>query len=107
MLTVTPSTGLAQDVFDDDPPEGTPLTAEELEATGRTMAQGKHLVSVLGRYRYGATDQIQVGTNGWEWIGGPNLNVGFEAYSDDKHAIRSRSTRWSTTRLAPRPRLPT
>ena len=87
LLAVAPGTGLAQDVFDDDPPEGTPLTAEELEATGRTMAQGKHLVSVLGRYRYGATDKVQVGTNGWEWIGGPNLNVGVEAYSDDKHAV--------------------
>ncbi len=82
-----PGTSLAQDVFDDDPPEGTALTANELEATGRTMESGKHLVSVLGRYRYGATDWFQVGTNGWEWIGGPNVNVGFTAYADDKHAI--------------------
>ena len=82
-----PGTSLAQDVFDDDPPEGTALTANELEATGRTMESGKHLVSVMGRYRYGATDWFQVGTNGWEWIGGPNVNLGFTAYADEKHAV--------------------
>jgi hypothetical protein len=87
VAVVLPTVAGAQDVFDDDPPEGTPLSANELEATGRTMEAGKHLVSVMGRYRYGATDWFQVGTNGWEWIGGPNINLGFTPYADEKHAV--------------------
>lgn len=83
-----PSLALAQDVFDDDGPTGTALTANELEGTGRTMEAGKHLVSVMGRYRYGVTDWFQVGTTGIEWIlMGPSLNVGFTPYADDRHSI--------------------
>jgi|GEM_PF-3725224 len=87
LATVVPASALAQDVINDDPPEGTPLSGNELEATGRTMEAGKHLVSVAGRYRYGVTDWFQTGTNGWEWIGGPNVNLGFTPYADDKHAV--------------------
>jgi hypothetical protein len=51
------------------------------------MEAGKHLVSVAGRYRYGVNEWFQVGTTGYEWMAGPNLNMGFTPYADDKHAI--------------------
>lgn len=77
----------AQDMIDDDPPEGTPLSAHELEGTGRTMEAGKHQISLAGRYRYGATEWFQVGTTGYEWAAGPNVHMGFTAFADDKHAL--------------------
>jgi len=86
-VSLLPGLALAQDVIDDDPPEGTPITGNELEVTGRTMEKGKHLVSVFGRYRYGVTDWFQAGSNGLEWIAGPNVNVGFSPYADDKHSV--------------------
>jgi len=86
-VSLLPGLALAQDVIDDDPPDGTPITANELEVTGRTMEGGKHLVSVFGRYRYGVTDWFQAGTNGLEWVAGPNLNIGFTPYAADKHAV--------------------
>ena len=78
---------LAQDVFDDDAPEGTPITGNELEATGRTLGQGSHTVSILGRYRYGATDWLQVGSTAYEWAAGPNLHVAFQPFANDQHAV--------------------
>lgn len=84
---VVPTGALAQDLIGDDPVEGTPLSANELEGTGRTMESGKHLVSVLGRYRYGVSDWFQVGTTGYEWIAGPNVNLGFSPYAEDNHAV--------------------
>ena len=86
-VSLLSSTALAQDVLRDDPPEGTPITGNELEVTGRTMEGGKHLVSVFGRYRYGVTDWFQAGTKAFEWLGGPNANIGFSPYASDKHAV--------------------
>lgn len=86
-VSLLSSTAMAQDVLGDDPPEGTPITGNELEVTGRTMESGKHLVSVFGRYRYGVTDWFQAGTKAFEWFGGPNANIGFTPYASDKHAV--------------------
>ncbi len=77
----------AQDVVGGEPATGTPITANELEVTGRTMEKGKHLVSIAGRYRYGVTDWFQTGSTAYLWAAGPNANIGFTPFANDKHAV--------------------